>query len=172
MIFLIVGLLKPTTGSIWIDGHNLETINSEYWRKHSVAFLEQEPVLFKDTLYNNLLLGNGNDRDIDKWITKIGLNELFNDGRDLQYVIDEQLTSVSGGEKQKIAQIRTFLKDASLVILDEPISAIDIEGIEKLTNILNEIKHDKIIIYITHKRELLAVADNIIDIGRNHIGNQ
>jgi len=165
LIYLIVGLLKPTTGSIWIDGHNLETINSEYWRKNSVAFLEQEPVLLKDTLYNNLLLGNDNNRDIDKWITRIGLKGFFNDGRDLQYVIDEQLTSISGGEKQKIAQIRTFLKNASLVILDEPISAIDSEGIEKLAKILKEIKHDKIIIYITHKRELLAIADKIIDMG-------
>lgn len=172
LIYLIVGLLKPTTGSIWIDGHNLEMINSDYWRKHCVAFLEQEPVLLKDTLYNNLLLGNGNNRDINKWITKIGLNEFFNDGRDLQYIIDEQLTSISGGEKQKIAQIRTFLKNASLVILDEPISAIDSEGIEKLANILKEMKHDKIIICITHKLELLSIADNIINIERNHIGNQ
>lgn len=163
LIYLIVGLLKPTTGSIWIDGHNLETINSEYWRKHSVAFLEQEPVLLKDTLFNNLLLGNDNNRDIDKWINRIGLNEFFNDGRDLQYIIDEQLTSISGGEKQKIAQIRTFLKNSSLVILDEPISAIDSEGIEKLAKILKEIKHDKIIIYVTHKRELLVIADEIID---------
>ena len=71
-------------------------------------------------------------------------------------------TNLSGGEKQKISEIRALLKRPKVIILDEPISALDANSIVKLKHILNEEKKDKIIILVNHNEELYSIIDNFI----------
>ena len=76
--------------------------------------------------------------------------------------------NLSGGEKQKLSLIRTFLKNTDLIILDEPTNALDVFTKEKLVKYLDSLKKDRIIVIITHDRELFDIGDEVIEIKKNH----
>lgn len=78
--------------------------------------------------------------------------------------MSNRFNNMSGGEKQKIAVMRTLLKNASLFIFDEPTSMMDKESIDHFCDIINKIKGDKIIIIISHDDRLLCCCDEIIEL--------
>ena len=91
-----------------------------------------------------------NGKSIEYWIDKLKLHDINERTKNK----DNGETLVSGGEKQKLALIRTLSKDADVVIMDEPTSALDKNSIEILMQIIKEIKHNKIIIIVTHNTTL------------------
>lgn len=78
--------------------------------------------------------------------------------------INTDSNNLSGGEKQKIAIIRTLLKNPDLIILDEPTSALDKKSIENFKALIKYLKSNKIIIIITHDHELLDICDEKIQL--------
>lgn len=80
----------------------------------------------------------------------------------------EDALSLSGGEKQKVSVIRGLLKRSDVLILDEPVSAMDTSGIEILKNELLARRDDKIIIFISHNEELFDIVDEFIELSLNH----
>ena len=80
----------------------------------------------------------------------------------LDYNISEKTSNLSGGEKQRLAEVRAFVKDADLLILDEPNSALDKGSLQLLCEILREIKSDKIIVVVTHDEGLIGVSDVVM----------
>ena len=72
-------------------------------------------------------------------------------------------SSLSGGEKQKIALLRSFSKNASLIILDEPSSALDSQSKKQLVYYINATKKSKIYIIVSHDQEILSCCDYLID---------
>ncbi|MCI5745690.1 MAG: ABC transporter ATP-binding protein [Erysipelotrichaceae bacterium] len=77
-------------------------------------------------------------------------------------VINEKVKNLSGGEKQRIVLIRSFIKDSDILLLDEPTSALDEKMTDELFNYLNEIKEKKIIIMVTHNIALANKCDELI----------
>ena len=78
-------------------------------------------------------------------------------------LLDKSLFSMSGGEKQKIALLRSFSKNASLIILDEPSSALDSQSKKQLVYYINATKKSKIYIIVSHDQEILSCCDYLID---------
>lgn len=74
-------------------------------------------------------------------------------------IIPEQL---SGGERQRISLLRAILKDASLILLDEPTSALDKDGVKLFLNVVNELSKDKIIIIVSHDKNIISNCSHVI----------
>lgn len=131
------------------------------------AYLEQDIILTDDTLKNNILFGNEDIipnkyfaydlLEIDQIVSKLP------NGLDTK--IGDQNANLSGGEKQRIAIVRTLLKDRKIILLDEPSSALDNKMCNQLLEILkNEKSRDKIILIATHDKNVLGICDEIIEI--------
>lgn len=92
----------------------------------------------------------------------LNLGGLF-DNKTLDFRINENTTNLSGGEKQKIAILKVLYKNPDVMIFDEPMSALDKDIKERFIRYLQNIKHNKIIIVVTHDDELVSCCDQIVD---------
>lgn len=166
LINLILGLyVDDFQGKIFLNGIDIKKIDMYESRKRLIGVTEQEPTLLNDTILNNLTYGlkDVNCKTINYWIDKFDLKEFFkNLPNGLNYNVNEKVNNISGGEKQKLSLIKTLLKNPDVLILDEPTSALDILSINKMKKALVEIKENKIILIVTHNKNMLEIADNII----------
>lgn len=159
LIDLIIGVNKGYKGYVSYNNILIDEINLSHLKKNKIAYMEQKPELIvKNNIKDNILFGinHYSHKKMDYYCDKFNIvydNRLLEDNNNL-----------SGGEKQKIALIRTLLKNADLIILDEPTSALDSQGINSMIELIEEEKKDKIIIIISHDKRLLANNPNIIHI--------
>lgn len=165
LINIILGLVTNYTGYVYYNSSNIKTLNLYDLRKKLISVTEQEPILLNDTIRNNITYGMNyvNNNDIYSWCTEFQISEFINKlPNQFDTILNEKSNNISGGEKQKISLIRTFIKNPDVIILDEPTSALDLSSINILKSILNKIKANKIIIFVTHDSDILNICDEII----------
>ena len=165
LIDILLGLHNNFEGEIFINNDSIKIINISKARELCFGVCEQEPVLISDSIYNNILLNTAIDNlKLDELINLLNLNEFINkDNKNIDSIIEPYCTNLSGGEKQKISILRTLLKqNTSVLIFDEPTSALDYKSKVNLTNYLKKIKHNKIIIIISHDYEIKDMVDESI----------
>ncbi|MCR2044361.1 ABC transporter ATP-binding protein [Anaerosalibacter massiliensis] len=163
-INLILGLFNDYyKGNIYYNSLELRKLDMYSVRKRIIGISEQEPRLINDTIKKNVVYGINkyNYGDIEELLKKLNF-DLNKFSKGINTSLYEDANNISGGEKLKISLTRTFLKDPDVIILDEPTSVLDINSIEKLKFILNQIKEYKIIIIVTHSKEILDIADEVI----------
>ena len=163
LLNLLNGLLVPDAGKIGINGSNLTEINLDDYRS-KIGLLSQEPTLFNMSLRNNLTLRNSNikDEELHLWLKKFDLIGLFENGQiDLDREVNELSSNLSGGQKQRLCFIREILSKPELLILDEPTSALDSKSKELIMQNIEEIKHEALVVIITHDNDLYGSADLI-----------
>jgi len=167
LINIITGLYNGVyDGNIKYNEINILDLNMYEVRKDSIGIVEQEPILLKDSIINNITynLNNYDPKLLKTLVSKIKLDKFvskLDDGLDTN--ISERSCNVSGGEKQKISIIRTLLKNPDVIILDEVNSALDSDSTYQLNLILKKEKENKIIILISHSN----VFDDIVDFNIN-----
>lgn len=196
LIDIIMGLqIDNFTGHVLYNGISMEEVDMYDLRNRLMGVSEQEPTLLADTLENNLQLvqvspdrttamtysntmhQSDSKSSVSNWstgqlVSMLGLEAYFESLPDgLKTVISENYTNISGGERQKFSILRTLNKEADILILDEPTSALDTVSRNKLKSYLNSIKHDKIIILITHDRDFLSEDDIIFKLDVLHTEN-
>ena len=163
----ILGLdIDEYSGNIYINGVLIQSINMQDARERLFGVVEQEPLLFNDTISYNIWLGKSEDEHRENYyIDLLGLHYLIESlPAGLQTIISENSSNLSGGEKQKISIIRALVKDPEVIILDEPTSALDKESSEKLKMHLLSIKSKKIIIIISHDTIFHDISDVVISL--------
>lgn len=172
LIYVLMGLLKCDSGTITYNGIDITDLNMIMMREKRIGYSEQEPIVLGDvTLIANLFLvkvlehptlNKGQDSDLDKDLLEMfGLDKFMD--IDLNAALN-RFHNLSGGEKQKIAVVRTLLKDVSLLIFDEPTSMMDQESINHFCQVIKKIKDKKIIIIISHEDSILSCCDELINI--------
>lgn len=138
-----------------------------YLRKKNIAFLEQEPILVKDTFYNNIMYNIESNELLDYYIDLFDLEKCFSKFKEgIHADISENLENISGGEKQKIGLVKALIKNPDILILDEPTSALDTISSNRLKEYLHCIKEDKIIIIVTHADSMSDISDFIIKLDK------
>ena len=160
LINLISGIQQEFEGQIYYNNTPLPQLNLYEMRRKQIAFVEQEPVLFFDTIRENIIFGLDSTENLSKKIEEIGYQDFiqsFPDGLDTK--INEKAANISGGEKQKIAIIRALIKNPDVLIMDEPNSALDKVSLQHLCQLLDKLKQDKIIIIISHHNDFFEIAD-------------
>jgi len=166
MIRLLTGELKVEKGKIKINDTCLNNLNLINYRK-KIGLINQEPILFNDTIYNNIAIGNKNveKKDIKKAAKQAQIHEFINSlKKGYQTELKEDSINISVGQKQRIALARILIKDSDLLLLDEPTSSIDQKSEKKLNKVLKSIKDDKIIIIVSHRKEILKICDDIYEL--------
>lgn len=162
----ILGFLSPTMGEIFFQDKLLTVKLLEELRRH-VGTLFQEPKISGDTVRDALLfpfsfLHNKrnlpNEKRLKAEIKKAGLSE---------DILNSLLTTLSGGEKQRVALIRSLLLDRSIIFADEPTSALDKESRDQLSKML--LSKDKTVLIVTHDEELAAKCNRVIKIENGKI---
>lgn len=176
LIKLIMRLYDPNEGEILLDGVNIKEYDvEEYRRKIGTVF--QDFKIFAATVKENVLLDfaeKGKDEDVLKAIEKSGFAErleTLSDGlqTNLTTEFEENGVNLSGGEGQKLAVARVFYKDANLIILDEPSSALDPIAEYHLNHSILTAAENKSVMFISHRLSTTRIADRIYMLEKGRI---
>lgn len=158
--------LLPRSGTINIDGINLANIKVQDWRK-KIAIAPQDPVIFRDSLANNIRYGHpqASDTEVYNAAVAAGLEALIvKMPNGIDTTISERGTALSGGEKQRIGLARVLLKKPTLVILDEPTSATDKVTENQIITKIDQVFANTTRIIVSHSGKPIANADMLIEI--------
>ena len=172
LINIILGLIKPTNGSISVDDTNIfENIQS--WQ-NQIGYVPQNIYLTDDTIKRNIAFAlpdeKIDDMSVKKAVTNAKLNSLIgslNNGLDTK--VGEFGDRVSGGQRQRIAIARALYKDPSVLILDECTNSLDLNTEKQIINEVNSFKGKKTILMITHRLSTLDNCDHIYKIDKEGI---
>lgn len=183
LIKLIMRLYDPSRGEILLDGVNIKDYDVEKYR-HSIGTVFQDFKIFGGSVVENVLL-DLNDGEDDSAVTEKVRKALTHSGlweriQSLPNGLDTQLTTefakdgvnLSGGESQKLAIGRVFYKDAGLIILDEPSSALDPIAEYQLNHSMLEATENKTVIFISHRLSTTRLADRIFLLEKGRIAEQ
>ncbi|MGT2833653.1 ABC transporter ATP-binding protein [Streptococcus halotolerans] len=163
LIKIILGLIKPDNGEIFLGDVTLSELRLEHLYKQ-ISYLPQESTIFEGTLRENIVLDKEiSDEDIINVLKKVELLDFYTN---LELGLDTELGEkgiiVSGGERQRIALARLYFDKAELIILDEATSALDNITEQKIMyKLLREFKN-KTVIIIAHRLESIKGVDRII----------
>tara|TARA_B110000977_G_C11090040_1_gene496385 strand:- start:7635 stop:9359 length:1725 start_codon:yes stop_codon:yes gene_type:complete len=172
LIDLLIGLHKPTSGQIFIDGvSNFQTNQS--WR-NKIGYVSQSIYLTDDTIKNNIALGipeiKINERRINELLKKVKLEKFINNLElGLNTKVGERGVQLSGGQRQRIGIARALYNDPDVLILDEATSALDAETERGVMKSFNSLRGGKTIIMIAHRLTTLKDCDDIYKIENGRI---
>lgn len=166
---LMLRLYDPSSGEIIIDGHDLKDYSLTDWYS-KLGMLNQEPQVYHLTIEENIYVGDLTKKQDHKAMTRAlnlaGLDKLVS-----SYKLKEKTMpkreyvdgiELSGGQKQRLALARIFYRDAPILILDEPTSAIDAKAEEAIFQNIHDHMKDKTTIIISHRFSTVRMADIIV----------
>ncbi len=166
---VILGLYRPTSGAIYIDGEELNQNNIRKWQ-NSIGYVSQSVFIADSTLVENIALGcNSNDIDLERINRVIELADLTEfvsslpDG--IHSRIGEQGSKISGGQRQRIGIARALYKNSEILFFDEATSSLDNKTEENINNAIHNLslKNSSLtIVIIAHRESSLEYCDRII----------
>lgn len=165
LLDILLGLLQPRKGAVKIDGVPLNDIDLVSWHVQ-VSYLGQEAYVFAGTLRDNLVWGSEREFKDSELLSALQIVKLdgmaTHDVEVLDIDVGENGCNLSGGEKQRLALARLFLRHAPLMILDEPTTGLDASTEREIFNSISTYFQDTTLIMVTHREELTHNADRII----------
>ncbi len=160
---LILGFIKPSSGNIFIDTYNIETITPLSLRTH-IGYVGQRTFLFNDTIRSNVAYARtcATEQEIEDACRAAGAHE-FIMALPEQYdtMVGEDGTLLSGGQKQRLTIARTLLKKPPILIFDEATSALDQHAESIIADSIVAIDRMTTIIVVSHRPTLIAAMDHI-----------
>jgi ATP-binding cassette subfamily C protein len=164
LVDIILGLLDPAKGNIYVDDKNLNDFKKS-WQKQ-IGYIPQDIYLLDDTIRNNIVFGiderNIDENLINEVIKLAQLEKLVNSlPNKLETVVGNRGIKLSGGERQRIAIARAIYNKPLILILDEATSALDIDNENKILDEIYENKKDKTILIISHRNNTVKNCDMI-----------
>lgn len=164
IVYLLLGLFEATSGEILIDGINIKEINKRYLRE-KISAIMQESELFNMSILENVKITN--DKIDDKSIfnaTKVSSihDEILNFSSKYETIVIDNGGNLSGGQKQRISIARGLLKPFEVLILDDSLSAVDMNTDLKINNALKSMDKKFTSIFISHRISTITNCDNII----------
>lgn len=153
LLNLLLGFLEPDQGEICINGQSMKTIARQDWIAR-LSWIGQRPILFHDTIAANIAMANpkATDTKIEKAARSarvLDFAQYLPDG--LETKVGEQGWGLSRGQAQRVALARVFLKDAPILLLDEPTAGLDMETATKLMEAIISFSKDRTMLMLTHR---------------------
>ena len=166
--YLLQRIYNYKSGQIILDDkYNIEEIDIDQYRK-LFGCVSQEPILFNDSIKNNILLGRNakNEEIIESAKSSNILNFINNLKNKFGYIVGVKGKKLSGGQKQRIAISRAIILKPKILIFDEATSALDKKNENMFKSIIDSFKGKYTILIISHKLELIKNANKIILLGK------
>jgi ABC-type multidrug transport system fused ATPase/permease subunit len=161
---LLLLLAEPGSGRVLAGDVDLARCDPAAWRER-VAWLPQQPTLFRMTVADNIRLGDaaadvGRVRQAAELAGADDFIRRLPDGYDT--VVGDGGRRLSAGEIQRVALARAFLRDAPFVILDEPTANLDVENVEVVVAAVERLREGRTVLLVTHLPELALLADRVV----------
>lgn len=158
-------------GEILVDGENIRDYKI-YDLRRLIGVVSQEPILFNDTIYNNITLGTGGasqERIEEAARVANAHNFILKKKEGYQTVAGDRGSRLSGGERQRITIARAVLKNPPILILDEATSSLDTESERIVQDAINVLMQNRTCIVIAHRLSTVQHADEIIVMNQGEI---
>jgi thiol reductant ABC exporter CydD subunit len=161
---LLLGLLEPTSGRILVGGTDLGSCGLDGWRSF-VAWVPQQPSMIRGTIAENIRLGHPDapdDRVVEAALQAGAHEFIVALPEGVHTIIGEGGRQLSPGERRRIGLARAFLKDAPLVILDEPTADLDPCSVSVVSQAVRRLRVERTMLLIAHRPELMQHADRVV----------
>jgi ATP-binding cassette, subfamily C, bacterial CydD len=161
---LLLGLLSPTSGRITVGDVDLSDCELDTWRR-LVAWVPQHPTLFRGSVADNIRLGDpeASPRAVREAAALAGADEFIRalpDG--YATLVGDGERALSPGERRRIGLARAFVRDAPLVILDEPTADLDPRSVAIVADAVRRLQDGRTMLVIAHRPELVQSADRLV----------
>jgi ATP-binding cassette subfamily C protein len=172
LIDLILGLLKPTKGKIFVDGLNIDH-NLGDWQKQ-IGYVPQDIYLLDDTIRNNIAFGLS-EKNINREaiLNSIKLSRLEDYVSSLEKkedsIIGNRGIKLSGGQKQRVGIARALYHDPQILIMDEATSSLDTINEKKIMEEISDVSENRTLIIITHRHKSVLNCDKVYLLDRGKI---
>jgi thiol reductant ABC exporter CydD subunit len=167
LIGVLLGFVAPTRGSARVGDTDLGDLDPDVWRDH-VAWLPQRPRLFAGSIADNIRLAapDASDEQIALAVAAAGLEEVVAQRPEgLDASVGEGGSRLSAGERQRVALARLFLRDAPLLLLDEPTANLDVKTEDEVLAVVQRLVRGRTVIVVAHRPALIAIADRVVSLG-------
>jgi ABC-type multidrug transport system fused ATPase/permease subunit len=166
LVNVICGLLLPDSGSIIIDGTPIQNIQTASYQKR-IGYITQEPVIFNDTLYNNITFWQPatpeNKKRFEDILRKASLYEFVQSLPKREHsMLGNAGLNISGGQRQRISIARELYKDIDLLVMDEATSALDSETEFMVQESIETLKGSITMVIVAHRLSTIRNADRVI----------
>ncbi len=154
----------PSDGTIWWDDTPTRTLDLDALRKH-IGWVPQEAILLSGSIGDNVRLGAPDAKDEAVWraLTLANARDFVEaQGQGLETPVGERGLQLSGGQRQRLAIARAFLRNPSLLILDEPTSSLDLESERELVAALDRLRHGRATLLVAHRLDTVQSASRIL----------
>lgn len=169
---LLLRKYKVDSGEILIDNENIYDFSNKVYSTNVVG-VNQTPFIFNMSIRKNLSLIDPNIDNQIEACKRVGLhNYIMSLPKGYNTILSENANNFSGGQKQLLAIARTLLSKAEIIIFDEVTSSLDTILVEKIKEIFENLKLDHTIIIVTHKKDIMQIADKIIVLNQGKIVGQ
>ena len=171
LLRLIPRLYDVSRGGVFLDGKDVRSLQIDNLRSN-IAYMPQEPFLFAGTIRENLTFGNPliNETQLKMITQKAALYDTirsFSNG--FETIVGEKGVILSGGQKQRVALARCLLQEAAVLVLDDPISQVDLETGTAIIDMIKSLIAEKTIIIVSHRISAVSFADQIIALEKGRI---
>lgn len=163
---LILGLIKPISGSLMIDSYDATTITPQSLRAQ-IGYVSQHPFLFNDTIYANITyaIKSPTKADVEQACKQANIYEFICKlPQGFNTIVGENGTLLSGGQKQRLTIARALLKKPALLILDEATSSLDATSEELICNAIEHLSNDITVLAVSHRPSLIEKMDRVFTI--------
>jgi len=180
LIQLVERFYDGTDGSVELDGVPVNQLNLQ-WLRRQIGFVQQEPVLFDRTIYENIVFGSStsipdsktkvqpeqlacpyNEKDVDLASTEANAKNFIDElPNKYDTGCGKKGNQLSGGQKQRVAIARALIRKPKILLLDEATSALDTESEKVVQDALNKAREGRTVILIAHRLSTVINADKI-----------
>jgi ATP-binding cassette, subfamily C, bacterial CydD len=168
---LLLRLATPTAGRLTVGGVDLADCDTNAWRRQ-LAWVPQHPTIFRGTVADNVRLGRGDAGDADvRAAARLACADEFVSMLPAGYetVVGDGGRPLSAGERRRIALARAFLRDAALVVLDEPTADLDAATAALVGGAVERLRAGRTVLLIAHRPELANCADRVVVLERGKV---
>jgi ATP-binding cassette, subfamily B, multidrug efflux pump len=171
LLTLIPRTYDVSDGCITLDGTDIRKIQLSHLRS-MISYMPQEPFLFAGTIRENITFDSQktNESKLIQAVERASLSDIlstFPNG--FETIVGEKGIVLSGGQKQRVGLARMLLKDAPVMILDDPISQVDLKTGEAIVDTIRSMAGEKTIIIVSHRLSAVRFADRIITLDHGRI---
>jgi ATP-binding cassette, subfamily C, bacterial CydD len=174
LVSLLLGFAQPGEGRILVGDVDLAGVDPAAWRRR-VAYVPQRPTLFHGTVADNIRLGNpaADAEDVRRAAELAGAHEFVSAlPQRYETLVGEAERQLSTGERRRIALARAFLRDAPLVLLDEPTADLDPARVALVSAAIERLRPGRTVLLVAHRPEVASQADRIVRLADGRVATE
>ena len=168
LLGVLLGFVSPAAGSVRLGDVDLRDLDPDAWRVQ-LAWVPQHAHLFAASIADNIRLGrpDASQPDLERAVIDAGLDGVVASlAHGLDTPLGEHGAGLSVGERQRVALARAFLRDAPLLLLDEPTANLDGDTEAEVLATVRRLAHGRTVVLVAHRPALAAMADRVVRFGR------